>query len=267
MATAMNLNAVQKIAARKIFELTGKDMSNPRDYNEVKRHVIARNNRITAGWGKQHELFQNSEYINGSLFSGGQRIDFNFKNWKPDMQKSNPNLAKEVGRRVFALAKEMVNTPVKVLLVGPPGVGKTSLAMATLNFMASEGFSVMTVSTMELAHLMDSRYEASDIKDRLMYLEKLMKTADVLLLDDLGSEGGMKSNVTPVRKDMQELLFRVANARIDLKRNEPIHSMIVTTNCTSDELAQMYNSKIISRIVPHNRHQIVNFNGLKDVRK
>lgn len=267
MATAMNLNAVQKIAARKIFELTGKDMSNPRDYNEVKRHVIARNNRITAGWGKQHELFQNSEYINGSLFSGGQRIDFNFKNWKPDMQKSNPNLAKEVGRRVFVLAKEMVNTPMKVLLVGPPGVGKTSLAMATLNFMASEGFSVMTVSTMELAHLMDSRYEASDIKDRLMYLEKLMKTADVLLLDDLGSEGGMKSNVTPVRKDMQELLFRVANARIDLKRNEPIHSMIVTTNCTSDELAQMYNSKIISRIVPHNRHQIVNFNGLKDVRK
>lgn len=267
MATAMNLNTVQKIAARKIFELTGKDMSNPRDYNEVKRHVIARNNRITAGWGKQHELFQNSEYINGSLFSGGQRIDFNFKNWKPDMQKSNPNLAKEVGRRVFALAKEMVNTPVKVLLVGPPGVGKTSLAMATLNFMASEGFSVMTVSTMELAHLMDNRYEASDIKDRLMYLEKLMKTADVLLLDDLGSEGGMKSNVTPVRKDMQELLFRVANARIDLKRNEPIHSMIVTTNCTSDELAQMYNSKIISRIVPHNRHQIVNFNGLKDVRK
>ena len=267
MATAMNLNTVQKIAARKIFELTGKDMSNPRDYNEVKRHVIARNNRITAGWGKQHELFQNSEYINGSLFSGGQRIDFNFKNWKPDMQKSNPNLAKEVGRRVFVLAKEMVNTPMKVLLVGPPGVGKTSLAMATLNFMASEGFSVMTVSTMELAHLMDSRYEASDIKDRLMYLEKLMKTADVLLLDDLGSEGGMKSNVTPVRKDMQELLFRVANARIDLKRNEPIHSMIVTTNCTSDELAQMYNSKIISRIVPHNRHQIVNFNGLKDVRK
>ena len=267
MATTMNLNAVQQIAARQIFELTGKDMSNPRAYNEVKRHVIARNNRITAGWGKQHELFQNSEYINGSLFSGGQRIDFNFKNWKPDMQKSNPNLAKEVGRRVFALAKEMVNTPMKVLLVGPPGVGKTSLAMATLNFMASEGFSVMTVSTMELAHLMDNRYEASDIKDRLMYLEKLMKTADVLLLDDLGSEGGMKSNVTPVRKDMQELLFRVANARIDLKRNEPIHSMIVTTNCTSDELAQMYNSKIISRIVPHNRHQIVNFNGLKDVRK
>ena len=267
MQTTMNLNAIQEIAAKAILKKTGKDMHNPRDYNEVKRHVMVWRNRKQAGLGKQNVLFKNSEYINGSLFSGGQRIDFNFKNWKPDMQKSNPNLAKEVGRRVFVLAKEMVNTPMKVLLVGPPGVGKTSLAMATLNFMASEGFSVMTVSTMELAHLMDNRYEASDIKDRLMYLEKLMKTADVLLLDDLGSEGGMKSNVTPVRKDMQELLFRVANARIDLKRNEPIHSMIVTTNCSSDELSQMYNSKIISRIVPHNRHQIVNFNGLKDVRK
>lgn len=267
MATTMNLNAVQKIAAKKIFELTGKDMSNPRDYNEVKRHVIARNNRITAGWGKQHELFQNSEYINGSLFSGGQRIDFTFKNWDTAMQPKNVQGAKNVGNKCYVLAKKMVNTPMKVMLRGKPGTGKTSLAMAILNFMASEGFSVMTVSTMELAHLMDNRIEADDVKDRLFYLEKLMKTADVLLLDDLGTEGGMKKEPQPVRKDMQEMLFRVANARLDLQRNEPVHSTIVTTNCEPKDLAQMYNEKIISRIVPHNRHQIVDFEGLEDVRK
>lgn len=267
MATTMALNAIQKIAAKKIYQLTGKDMSNPRDYNAVKRHVIARNNRLVAGWGKQHDLFQNAEYINGSLYSGGQRLDFSFKNWNTAMQPQNVQGAKNVGNKCYVLAKQMVNTPMKVLMTGDPGTGKTSLAMAILNFMASEGFSVMTVSTMELAHLMDNRFEASDVKDRLYYLEKLMKTADVLLLDDLGTEGGMKKDAQPVRKDMQELLFRVANARLDLKRNEPVHSTIVTTNCETNELAQMYNEKIISRIVPHNRQQIVDFSGLQDVRK
>lgn len=267
METTMNLRPVQEIAAKKIFELTGKDMRNPRDYNEVKRRMLARNNRLLAGWGKQRDLFQNTEYISGSLFSGGQRIDFAFKDWDTSMQPQNVQGAKDVGNKCYMLARQMVNTPMKVLLTGAPGTGKTSLAMATLNFMAGEGFSVMVVSTMELVHLMNNSFEASDVKDRLYYVEKLMKTADVLLLDDLGTEGGMKKDIRSVRQDMQELLFRVANARLDLKRNEPVHSTIVTTNCTTNELAQMYNEKIISRIVPHNRQQIVDFGGLQDVRK
>jgi DNA replication protein DnaC len=263
----MNLNRIQEIAARQILKMTGKDMRDPRDYNEIKRRVIVRNNRIQAGWGKQHELFQNSEYFRSSLFSGGQRIDFTFKDWQPSMQSANVNLARGVGNQCYVLAKQMINQPMKVLLSGPPGVGKTSLAMAMLNYLANEGFSVMVVSTMELSHLHDDRFEASDVKDRLKYLEKMMKSVDVLLLDDLGTEGGMKKNPKSVRQDMQELLFRVANARLDLNRNEPIHSTISTTNLSTDKLAGIYNEKIISRLVPHNHSQIVEFDGLKDVRK
>lgn len=267
MTTTMTLNAYQKIAAKKILELKGKNMSDPRDYNEVKRHVIARNNRLVKGWGKQHDLFQNAEYINGSLYSGGQRLDFTFKDWKPSMQPQAVQTTKNVGNSCYLLIKQMVNTPMKVLLSGPPGTGKTSLAMAMLNFMAYEGFSVMTVSTMELAHLIDRSYKASDVEDRLNYAEKLMRTVDVLLLDDLGTEGGMKKDISSVRKDMQDLLFRVGNARLNFNRNEPIHSTIVTTNCSNEQLAQMYNPKIISRIVPHNPRQIVKFDGLRDVRR
>lgn len=263
----MALNSIQAIAAKKILELTGKDMRNPRDYNEVKRRVIARNNRITAGWGKQHELFQNVEYINNSLFSGEQRIDFSFKDWKPEIQSQNVEKARAVGNKAYLLAKQMINTPMKVMLTGDPGVGKTSLAMAMLNFMAAEGFSVMTVSTMELLHLIQNSFNASDAKDRLYYLEKLMKSADVLLLDDLGTEGGMRQNLKPVHSNMQELLFRVGNARLDFNRNEPVHSTIVTTNNSADQLAEMYNGKVISRIVPHNERQIIKFTGLRDARK
>lgn len=267
MTETMNLNSIQQIAARKIFELTGKDMSNPRDYNEVKRHVIDRNNRITAGWGKQHELFKNGEYINNSLFSGGQRLDFSFKDWKPEMQAANIDKAKYVGNKCYKLARMMINHPLKVVLSGDPGVGKTSLAMAMLNYMAAEGFSVMVVSTTELSHLLDNRYEADDVKNKLWLIEKMMKNVDVLLLDDLGTEGMNGQEVRTVRKDMSELLFRVANARLDLKRNEPVHSVITTTNCDSEKLYRLYGEKTISRLTSRNPEQIVDFSGLKNVRR
>ena len=102
-------------------------------------------------------------------------------------------------------------------------------------------------------HNYSNRYKANEL--------------DVLLLDDLGTEGGMKKNPKSVRQDMQEMLFRVANARLDFNRNEPVHSTISTTNLSTKKLAGIYNEKIISRLVPHNRSQIVDFDGLNDVRK
>lgn len=255
----------REIIAQKIKEQSGIDVRDPKQLAQMTDHVKTwRNNRLNRA-RKQSVLHNAGEYINASLYSGNQRLDFIFKNWKPDMQ-TNRLLAREVGAKCFNLARKMVDEPCKVVLTGKPGVGKTSLATAMLNYLCDEGLTVMTVSTLELAGLMQQQYEKTDVKDRVEYVTKLMKTVDVLLLDDFGSESGL-GEVKIARKDLQELLFSVANSRINLQRNEVVGSTIITTNSSLDELERMYNPKLISRLLPHQSEWIVDFSQLNDVRR
>ena len=95
-----------------------------------------------------------------------------------------------------------------------------------------------------------------------------MKRVYVLLLVDFGTEGGMKKDLRPVRKNMQDALYSVANARlaVDKKTGKRTKSTIVTTNNSPQQLLAMYNDKLISRLIPKEQEQIVLFDGLEDVR-
>ncbi|MFK5261291.1 ATP-binding protein, partial [Lactiplantibacillus plantarum] len=48
--------------------------------------------------------------------------------------------------------------------------------------------------------------------------------------------------------------------------NMPRLSTIITTNNEMDELERMYNSKLISRIIPKSKDCTLNFEKLTDVR-
>lgn len=205
-------------------------------------------------------------YMSMSIWPSDQKMKFTFKNWNVNLQDGD--VAKVLGNRAFGLAKAMKDKPLNVLMAGDKGVGKTSLALAMLDVLSNEK-STMFVSTAELANLIGQMYTYDDVTKRLKRIEKAMKEADILLLDDFGTEGGMKiSNQAfgPVRKDMQEFMYRVVNARFDLNSNSVIKSTIVTTNNLQVELEQMYNDKLISRLIPRSKEQRLAFNGMKDVR-
>lgn len=213
------------------------------------------------------EKRERTKHFERSVWSGGQKLDFNFKQWQPTKQV-NESLSKAVARQALNLARGMRENAYNVLLLGEKGTGKTSLALAMIDLLKSSK-SVVFVNTAELTHLLNAKYTYDDIAivTRLNYLEDSMKNADILVLDDLGTETGMKE-VTASRKDLQELLYRVSNARWSLNENKIIHSTIITTNNTREELERMFDSKIMSRLLPNTKQKenVILMKDLEDVR-
>ncbi|MFT8823246.1 MAG: ATP-binding protein [Liquorilactobacillus satsumensis] len=206
-----------------------------------------------------------STYYRLSIWSGENLLHFNFNKWDPEYQP-DIEMAKKVGNQAFKIAKRMSVEPLNVLLAGDRGTGKTSLALAISDQLEKQKQSIMFVSTDELASTIGEQYELTDVKKKLVDVERAMKEVDVLLLDDFGTEGGMKNAIKPVRSDMQQFLYRVANSRIDFDSNKIKKSTIMTTNNTVEELQKMYNTKLISRLLPKNKECQIAFAGFKDVR-
>ena len=157
-----------------------------------------------------------------------------------------------------------------VYLAGNPGTGKTSLALAMVDKIRNEsGKTALFVSTDALAELYSRRFDDKQVQNRLYGLIDLMQgnrqlkiePVDVLVLDDFGTEGGMRTDTkSQVRVDMQKGLFSVADARFGK------FTTIVTTNNKTSELQEMYNEKLLSRLITRNPEHRLTFNGMVDVR-
>ena len=208
----------------------------------------------------------NKFYFNQSVW-GGRPLHFTFEQWKPALQKDEKT-AREIGKQAFVLAKKLQTDVFNVLLIGSKGTGKTSLGLAILDELSKAGKSIMFVSTAELSDLISKQYDYSDVKPQLEKIERAKREVDVLLLDDFGTEGGMKVDnvVRPVRKDMQDLMYRVANVRIDFDKNKVEKPTIITTNNLQEDIDRMYNQKAVSRLYPKSKEHRITFNKMGDVR-
>lgn len=206
-----------------------------------------------------------ARYYSYSVWSGNIPLKFSFGNW--DIAKQdNPHLAKSLGKKAFVLAKQLENQNFNVAMMGDRGVGKTSLALAMLDHLMSQDHSGMFVSTAELLRMVNDKYEDTSIRSKLINITRSMIEVDVLVLDDFGTEGGMTGNIKPVHKDLQDIMYRVSNARVDFNHNTAKGITIITTNNTKGQLKQMYEGKFIDRVYPDNPEQQLIFDGMKGVR-
>lgn len=249
--------------------------------DEVKAYMKANNDKHVGEWNQRLKRQKFDHVYKQSLWSGRTPITFNFSSWDSSKQISKQN-AEQLKQKAQQLAQQMLtpdDKPFNVMFEGSPGTGKTSLAIAMIDYVRHHGYrwgyikhpdgaekykryvDVLFLATDEMLeivyHSMDGDGQA---RNQLQQVVKFAKAADVLILDDFGTEGGMKGTIRPVHKTMQELMYDINNARFGKKYT------IITTNNTVGELRAMYNVKLISRLIPTNADHTLNFNGLTDVR-
>lgn len=158
---------------------------------------------------------------------------------------------------IEALKKQILEVPkFNTIFSGVPGVGKSHLSMAMLqaiNEHADPMMSCLFVSTNDLFRLIKSSFGKPDSKYTELNMTTLLSKADLLVLDDLGSEASFQRYE---RKDKeaknytQSVLFSILNAR---------QRTIITTNLNSDDLEDVYNAKIISRLYKGVEDHLIKF--------
>lgn len=249
LAIAQNESALSKLAAK--FNIDLKDV--PQMKAELDRKAIE----------EAHKKIDNQKKVwmwSNSIWSGDEVLEFSFDDWDITRQ-SNLNKAQSILDKARVIASELQKTSYNVSFFGNPGVGKTSLAVAILGELEKSGKSVMVINTAELSSRISNSYIADDVKSLLHEVERGAKECDVLLLDDFGTEAGSGQAMRPVRKDLQEFIYRVANARAGKK------TTIVTTNNTLQQLNSVYDRKITSRLLTKDENHEIIFSEMQDARR
>ena len=262
----------------KLFEKAGVDIHDPK----LKEIVEERNKQMHNKFNRQLKRKKVSLMWNKSLWASGE-IEFTLDDWKPS-ERENALKAKNLGNKAFKLTKEMLNGHLNVVMSGDAGVGKTSLALAMGDLLRKQNMTVLFVSTVALSQLVSDQYNYTDRKEQLLALTKAMENCDVLILDDLGADGGsaekvMSAGYAGTRKDLQTLMFEVANARYEgtkeerknanekgIKLIKPVHETIITTNNMTDELIRIYGERTVSRLITRDPNHRLAFNDMEDMR-
>ena len=262
----------------KLFEKAGVNIHDPK----LKEKMEQRDKQMHNKFNRDLQRNKTKAVWNKSLWASGE-IEFTFDDWKPS-ERENALKAKNLGNKAFKLTKEMLNGHLNVVMSGDAGVGKTSLALAMVDLLRKQNMTVLFVSTVALSQLVSDQYNYTDRKEQLLALTKAMESCDVLILDDLGADGGsaekvMSAGYAGTRKDLQTLMFEVANARYEgtkeerknanekgIKLIKPVHETIITTNNMTDELIRIYGERTVSRLITRDPNHRLAFNDMEDMR-
>ncbi|MFJ5965162.1 ATP-binding protein [Bacillus sp. NPDC093026] len=184
----------------------------------------------------------------------------NYNVVEPEETKNKQRMLELVG---YLQQGEVFN----IFLQGHPGVGKSHLGYAALKVLnvppnpnnpKDMGKSCLFVNMEEAATAIKDSFNNKESKYTESYVTHLMGDADYLVIDDLGAETGSEHSDSRASDFIHRLIYKVTSARQD-------KATIYTTNLTSKKLYQMYDSKLVSRIMQ--KQQYIVFKETSDKRE
>ena len=196
-----------------------------------------------------------------SIYGGRSFLDKGFKGFD-----AKTKLELEARDKTMALSKEIAGGKIlNVVLTGPAGTGKSHLAHSivfNINEMSADYKKQLTCLFIDFTSVMEkilASYgdKATDKKTAEYYID-LMKNADVLVLDDLGTDVGKTDTTKQASDHTYKTLFKILNAR------EGTKTTIISTNLTYSQLKAAYDERISSRISMN--LNIIDFSAIDDKR-
>lgn len=184
-----------------------------------------------------------------------------------DLSKNSSEQFKQLAKRSLNVVNDFAQKNMyTVILTGSQGTGKTMLTSCMLNKLNEKtSLKCLFASTIKIYNVAMGRYrnlrsgDAEECESILYHFQKNVKEADVIALDDLGSETSMGTDIREASQTIQDILYEIGSS-IQNK------GLIITTNNNLNDFQKMYNSKIISRLFTNNPNHIFNFNGIEDRR-
>lgn len=147
------------------------------------------------------------------------------------------------------------------VLSGKAGTGKTHLAYSLLRYVnenADPKQSCLFIDFNELVSKIKGNFKSTSTIWKEETMIEQIGNADLVVLDDLGSESSFKGDNNESSDWNQRLLFNILNRR---------NRTIITSNLSGKEMKEIYNPKIVSRISKGTKDKSIVFDKkLKDYR-
>lgn len=160
-------------------------------------------------------------------------------------------------------AKEVLRgQPLHAVIAGKPGVGKTHLSMAMVNYISSKDYKTSCIFVSYQKLYEDLKFCMSDPQAQKMLQGTIMKEikhCDFAVIDDLGAELGRMEDNNQATSYNTGIISALAEARAE-------KATVYTTNLSSKQIKFAYGERAYSRIMNGAAKNIINLQNTADKR-